>query len=53
MFSAIAILVALELGDEVSLWRASSHDHIEITDTLPTDKLVQFDYKFTVHQREI
>lgn len=52
IFSAIAILVALELEDEVSLWRASSHDHIQITDTLPADNIVQFDYKFTVHQRE-
>lgn len=46
IFNAIAILVALELENEISLWRASSHDHIKITDTLPADKIVQFDFKF-------
>lgn len=45
IFSAIAILVALEIGDEVSLWRASAHESTEPSDTLPATEIVQFDYE--------
>jgi hypothetical protein len=53
IYSAITILVALELGSEVSLWRASSHDHVEISDTIPSGKTIQFDYKFKRHIEEL
>ena len=53
IYSAVAILVALELESEVSLWRASSHDHVEISDTMPSGKIIQFDYKFKRHTEEL
>lgn len=53
IYNAVAILVALELESEVSLWRASSHDHVEISDTIPSGKIIQFDYKFKRYAEEL
>ena len=53
IFSAISMLVCLELGDELSLWRASSHASTEPTDTLPAGRIITFDYKFKSTQLEV
>lgn len=44
IFSALAILVKTEVGDEVSVWRASAHDFAEVRDVNPNGEIVRFDY---------
>lgn len=44
IFSAISILVCLEFKTEVSLWRASAHEHGVLSDTMPADNITVFDY---------
>ena len=46
LFSAISILICLELGDEVSLWSASGHAANIPSDTLPAGRILSFEYKF-------
>ncbi len=47
IFSAIAILVGLEIGNEVSLWRASNNHQSPLADTLPENDITQFRYNFS------
>jgi len=45
IFSAIAMIVKMELGDEIAIWRASSHDFTEIRDTVAEGTVISFQYK--------
>ena len=45
LFSALSILGKFELGEEVSIWRASTHEYSEPRDVQPTGHIVEFDYK--------
>jgi hypothetical protein len=44
IFSAMALLVGLEMGDEVSVWRASTHGVREIRNVRPSGAVARFDY---------
>jgi hypothetical protein len=44
IFSALSLLVKLEVGDEVSVWRASTHGFREIRDVEPSGAITRFDY---------
>jgi len=44
IFSALALLVKLEIGDEVSVWRASTHGFRDIRDVQPSGVIARFDY---------
>lgn len=44
VFWAIAMLVKLQVGDEVAVWRVSSHDHADVRDTIPAGHFVEFNY---------
>lgn len=45
LFSALSILAKFEVGDEVSIWRASTHEFNEPRDVAPSGPIVRFDYK--------
>ena len=45
LFSALSILAKLELGDEISIWRASTHEFNEPRDVKPDGGVVRFDCK--------
>ena len=44
LFSALAILVHLEIGDEVSVWRASTHGQTQLRDVLAIGTIACFMY---------
>lgn len=44
IFSAISLLVKLEIGDEVSVWRASSHGFRTIRNVEASGSIARFDY---------
>jgi hypothetical protein len=45
LFSALAILTKLELGEEVSVWRASTHEFHEPRDIKASGKIIRFEYR--------
>jgi len=44
IFSAISILVKLEVGDEVAVWQASAHQYTDVRDTVADGEIVEFEY---------
>ena len=44
IFSALSVLVKLEIGEEVSIWRASTHGFSEVRDIRASGAISQFDY---------
>ena len=44
LFSALSITIQAEVGGEVSVWRASSHDYKQIRDVAPQGTIVSFSY---------
>jgi hypothetical protein len=53
LFSALSILTKLELGEEISIWRASTHEFNEPRDVRPAGEIVRFDYKKPRFQPEV
>lgn len=45
LFSALSILAKLELGEEVSVWRASTHEFNAPRDIAAAGEVIRFDYK--------
>jgi hypothetical protein len=44
IFSALSFLAKLEIGEEVSVWRASTHEFSEPRDVMAAGEVVRFDY---------
>jgi len=45
LFSALAIIIKFELGEEVAVWRASVNEFTPARDVKPAGGLIKFDYK--------
>jgi hypothetical protein len=45
LFSALAIVIKFELGEEVAVWRASTNEFTPVRDVVPAGELIQFEYK--------